>query len=155
MISRCRGLTFLLLALSGCAPAPPPKAVEQPKPDPTAQAWYAPAVEQLAGMSRDAQSLFEGGKFEDAGKIVTDAQPLINKVLAAPRPTLAAMEAASDLDQLYGRMLMRDGRHGWARLQFQKNVTRWKHWQPQTDETKRRLAEAQAAIAECDRKLGQ
>ena len=145
-----------MLALSGCAPAPPPKpVVEQPKPDPVTEAWYAPAVGQLGAMSRDAQAQFQRGKFEDAGKIVTAAQPLINKVLAAPRPTLAAMEAASDLDQLYGRMLMRDSRYGWARLQFQKNVTRWKHWQPQTEETKRRLAEAQTAIAECDRKLGQ
>ena len=36
-------------------------------------------------------------------------------------------------------------------LLFQKNVTRWKTWKPQTPETERRLKEANADIAECDR----
>jgi hypothetical protein len=50
-------------------------------------------------------------------------------------------------------MLMADNRYGWARLQFQKNVTRWKYWRPRTPETDRRLKLAQDQIAECDRKL--
>jgi hypothetical protein len=141
-----------LIALAACAP-PPPKQAETLKPDPTAEAWYAPAVEQLAKMARDAETQLKQGRAEDAAKIITEGQPLLNRVIAVPRPTLAAMEAASGLDDLYGRMLMNDHRYGWARLQFQKNVIRWKHWQPRTDETERRLKLAESQIAECDRKL--
>ena len=83
--------------------------------------------------------------------MVTEGQPLLNRLIAVPRPTLAAMEAASDLDDLYGRMLLRDHRYGWARLQFQKNAVRWKHWSPRTGATARRLQEAEARLAECDR----
>jgi hypothetical protein len=141
----------ILLALAACAPAPPP--VEKPKPDPTAEPWYAPAAEQLAAMARDADTAFRAHRNPDASKIITDSQPLANRLLAAPHPTLTVMEAASDLDDLYGRMLMADKRYGWARLQFQKNVTRWKYWQPRTSESDRRLKLAQDAIAECDRNL--
>src|ERR1051326_6460103 len=97
---------WLALVPSACAPTPPPKPVEQPKADPTAEGWYAPAVEQLVSMARDAADLLKRGRKEEAGKIITAGQPLISRVLSAPRPTLAAMEAASDLDELYGRMLM-------------------------------------------------
>jgi hypothetical protein len=141
----------ILLALAACAPAPPP--AEKPKPDPTTEAWYAPAAEQLTTMARDADTAFRAHRTQDASKIITDSQPLSNRLLAAPHPTLAVMEAASDLDDLYGRMLMADKRYGWARLQFQKNVTRWKYWQPRTPESERRLKLAQDAIAECDRNL--
>jgi hypothetical protein len=137
--------------LSSCAPAPKP--ADPPKPDPTAEPWYAPTVEQLAGMAREAETAFKAGRTADAAKLVTDGQPLINRLLAAPRPTRAAMEAAADLDDLYGRMLMADKRYGWARLQFQKNETRWKHWQPKTPESERRLKLARDQIAECDRRL--
>jgi len=152
---RALGVLAVVLLLGSCAPAPEAARETKPKPEPTAEAWYAPAVEQLASMSKEASSLFERHRDDDAAKIVTQAQPLINRVLAAPHPTLAAMEAASDLDDLYGRMLVANGRHGWARLQFQKNVSRWKGWKPQTPESTRRLGQAQAAIAECDRKISQ
>jgi hypothetical protein len=150
---------LLLLVLAGCAPAPPPPVeqpkLEQVKPDVTTESWYAPATDQLAAMSRDADSLWKGGRSAAAARIVTDSQPLMNRLLAAPRPTLAAMEVASDLDQLYGRMLLDDHRYGWARMQFQKNVIRWKNWQPQSGETRRRLQLATSAIAECDRRLAE
>jgi hypothetical protein len=142
-----------LLALVLAACAPPPQAVEPPKSDPTAEAWYGPATVQLTTMARDAESAYQGGRTQDASKIITDSQPLSNRLLGVPRPTLAAMEAASDLDDLYGRMLMADKRYGWARLQFQKNITRWKYLQPHTEDSARRLKQAQDAIAECDRKL--
>jgi hypothetical protein len=64
------------------------------------------------------------------------------------------MEAASDLDQMYAGMLMGNWNFGWARLAFQKNVSRWKNWRPQTPETARRLRLAQDGIAECDRRMG-
>jgi hypothetical protein len=142
---------LIVLALAACTP--PPKPLEQAKSEPTAEAWYAPAVEQLTTMARDAEAAYKAGHKQDASKIITESQPVGNRLLAAPHPTLAAMEAASDLDDLYGRMLMADKRYGWARLQFQKNVTRWKYWQPRTEASARRLKQAQEAIAECDRNL--
>jgi len=148
---RRASLIPILLALAACAP--PPKPVEQSKPDPTAEPWYTPAAAQLTSMARDAEAAFRALRNQDAAKLITDSQPLANRLLAAPHPTLAAMEAASDLDYLYGPMLMSDKRYGWARLQFQKNVTRWKYWQPRTPESDRRLKQAQDAIAECDKKL--
>jgi hypothetical protein len=148
---RNSALIPILLALGACAP--PPKPAEQPKPDPTAEAWYAPAALQLTAMARDAEAAYRAHRNADASKIITDSQPLAARLLAAPHPTLEAMEGASDLDDLYGRMLMADKRYGWARLQFQKNVTRWRYWQPRSPESDRRLKAAQDAIAQCDKNL--
>jgi hypothetical protein len=148
---RRQSACLILAALAACAP--PPKPAEAPKPDPTTEAWYAPAVVQLTAMARDAEAAFKAGRAQEASKFIISSQPLSNRLLAAPHPPVAAMEAASDLDDLYGRMLIADKRYGWARLQFQKNVTRWKYWQPRTAESERRLKQAQDAIAECDRKL--
>jgi hypothetical protein len=61
------------------------------------------------------------------------------------------MEAASDLDDLYGRMLLSNQHYVWAQTLFQKNLARWKYWQPQTPETARRMKQAEDAIAECER----
>jgi hypothetical protein len=66
---------------------------------------------------------------------------------------LEAAIAASDQDDLYGRMLLSNRHYGWARLLFQKILSRWKHWQPQTPETARLLKQAESAIAECDRHI--
>ena len=140
-----------LAALTACEP--PPKPVEQPKPDPTSQDWYRPATEQLAGLNREAKNLVASGKFDPAGDIIERAQLLELRLLAAPRPTLAAMEAVSDLDDLYGQVLLHNRRFGWARNMFQKNVVRWKTWKPQTPETERRWRLAVSAVAECDRHL--
>ena len=70
-------------------------------------------------------------------------------------PPHLATEAASDLDQLYAGMLLGNKNYGWARLTFQKNASRWKHWRPQTDGTARRLKLAQDGLAECDRRMEQ
>ena len=137
--------------LAGCAP--PPKAVETPRPDPTTDASYAQAVGELAALASEAEGLLAKGKSDGAATVITRGQPLIPKVLAAPHPTLAAMEAASDLDQLYGRMLLANKNYGWARLQFQKNRSRWVNWRPQTKETARRKKQAEMALTECDQAL--
>jgi len=63
------------------------------------------------------------------------------------------MQDASDLDDLYGQMLLSNRNYGWARLFFQKNLARWKNWKPQTPDTAARLKQAQDAIAECDRRM--
>src|SRR5262249_39504775 len=114
---------LLVLFLAGCAA--PPRA-EQPKPDPTREAGYLAAVEQLAELNREAQDLLKRGRADDAAAAITKGQPLQAQLLAAPQPTLAAMEAVSDLDELYARMLLSNHHDGWARMLFQKNIVRWK-----------------------------
>ncbi len=134
---------------TACSPAPVP--VAKPTPDLTAEPWYGETTRQLAEMTRDASRLLEQGKPDQAAALITKAQPLEARLLTAARPTLEAMEAASDLDRLYGRMLLSNRHYGWARLAFQKDAVRWKNWRPQTGESLRRFREAQASIAECDR----
>jgi hypothetical protein len=138
--------------LAGCGPAAAP--VESSKTDPAAESWYAETAERLTKMDRAAAQLFQNGRPQEAAAIVTSGQSLQTRLLAAPRPTLAAMEAVADLDQLYGQMLIANGYFGSARLLFQKNVTRWKNWKPPTPETDARLKQAEAGIAECDRHMG-
>jgi hypothetical protein len=142
-----------LLFLAGCG-APPPRS-EQAKIDPTKEAGYADAVEQLAAMCREAQGLVKGGRSQDAAAVITKGLPLQTRLLAAPQPTRGAMEAVSDLDDLYARMLLSNHQDTWARMLFQKNLARWKNWKPQADDTMRRLWQAEAGMAECDRRLKQ
>ena len=136
---------FLIFSalLAACAPAPAP--VPKPPPDPTTAAWYGPVTAQLASMNRQAEARLREGKSDPAAALITQGQPLSLRLLAAPHPTLAAMEAASDLDHLYATMLLGNQNYVWARLAFQKNVSRWKNWRPQTPDTARRLKSAQPA----------
>jgi hypothetical protein len=143
-----RLLVVLALAfLASCeqAPAPPRDATKEP--------WYRDALEQLTAMNREADSAFADGKSDQAAALIEKGQPLVARLLAVPNPTFEAAVAASDLDDLYGRMLLSNRHYGWARLLFQKNLSRWKHWQPQTPETARLLKQAESAIAECDRHI--
>lgn len=139
--------------LAGCAPAPRP--APKPAPDPVTEDWYIPVTQELAAMNREAARLLREGKSDQAAAVITKGQALASRLLAAARPTLAATEAASDLDQMYAGMLLENRNYGWARLAFQKNVSRWKNWRPQSAETARRLKLAQDGIVECDRRMGQ
>lgn len=141
------------MILTGCSSAPGP--VAKAKPDPATQDWYVQTVEQLKSMNGEAEAMLQRGKYDEAAAIITNGQPLQSKILAVPRPTLAATEAASDLDQMYGRMLLRNRHYGWARLLFQKNLARWKNWKPETADSERRLKMAVDGIAECDRHLAE
>jgi hypothetical protein len=105
--------------------------------------------------NREASRLWKNGKADAAAALIQSGEPLASRLLSVPKPTLAAMEDASDLDDLYGRMLLSNRNYGWARLFFQKNLARWKNWTPQTPDTAARLKEAQAAIAECDRRMSE
>jgi hypothetical protein len=150
-----RGFPLLLAAvalLAGCGAGAPTAQV--PKADPTTGAWYAQSTARLGSMDRSAQQLFESGRKDEAAAIVQSALALHDRLLAAPRPTLAAMEAIADLDRIYGKLLISNGYFGEARLLLQKNITRWRTWKPQTPETERRLKEANSDIAECDRHMG-
>lgn len=150
-----RQIPVLLAAaiLSACGSAPPPPA--QTSKDETQEPWYAETVDKLAKQNRDAARLWKDGKADDAAALIQSGETLASRLLAAPRPTLAAMQDASDLDDLYGRMLFSNHNYGWARLFFQKNAARWKNWKPQTADTAERLKAALKAIDECDRKIEQ
>ena len=138
-------LAAAFLASCEQAPAPPRDATKEP--------WYRDTVEQLTAMNREADSAFASGKSDQAAALIEKGQPLVARLLAVPNPTLEAAVAASDQDDLYGRMLLSNRHYGWARLLFQKNLSRWKHWQPQTPETARLLKQAESAIAGCDRHI--
>jgi hypothetical protein len=138
--------------LAGCSTAPPPKP---PRADATTELWYGKAVEQLQAMNQKARDLLVQHKADEAGSVITEAEPWAERVISVPHPTLAAMAAASDLDELYGRMLLDNRNYGWARMMFQKNLARWRTWKPQTGETLRYLKAAEAEIAECDRRMTQ
>jgi hypothetical protein len=142
----------LLALLTGCA-APPPVPVAQAKPDPTKHPAYLADITELTALNRRAEDLFQHGKADSASAEILTGQAIQARLLAAPQPTLEAMEAASDLDDLYARMLLANHNDGWARLFYQKNVSRWKLWSPATADTSRRLRLAQAGLAECDRRL--
>jgi len=129
--------------------------MEKPRPDPVTQEWYGKAVTELAGINLAAERLFAAGKIDDAGSLVLKGQEVAQRLLAAPRPTLEAMQAASDLDDLYARILIANHNVGWARLVYQKNIVRWTNWKPVTPDTERRAKQAKAGIAECDKRLVQ
>jgi len=135
--------------LLGCASAPPAPH------DPTEEASYKATAAKIGQMMRDANADFKAGKGDDAAALIERAQPLVKQVIEVNRPSLEAVEAASEVDDLYGRMLYSNRHYGWARLQFQKNLSRWKHWEPATAETERRLRLAQDEIDECDKKIVQ
>jgi hypothetical protein len=117
------------------------------------EAWYGQAVGELTGLNREAEARFRAGKQDDAGALVARGQEVEKRLLAVPRPTLEAMQAASDLDDLYGRILIANKNVGWARLVYQKNVIRWNNWKPKSPDTERRKQQAQAGIEECDRRI--
>lgn len=110
-------------------------------------------MEQLTRLVREAEAAFANHKPDGAATLIEKAEPLAKRVVSVPHPTLEAAQAASDLDDLYGRMLLSNRHYGYARLLFQKNLARWKYWQPPTPDSARRLKQAQDAIAECDRHI--
>ena len=145
-----RSLAILaVLLLNGCSSAPPPSSgTAEP-------AWYAQTVGQLTALNREAEQAFQDGKADQAAAAIEKGEPLVSRLLNVPKPSLAAVEAASDLDDLYGRMLLSNRHYAWAITLFEKNRSRWKNWTPQTPETARRLKQAETAIQECDRRMAE
>ena len=142
-----RWILISALALAGCGTAPPRDA--------TQEKWYGRGVEDLAAMNRQAEENFKAGRGDAAAALIQKGEPLMNRLLSVPHPTLAAEQAASDLEDLYGRMLLSNRHYGWAQMMFQKNLSRWKHWEPQTDDTARRLKQARDEIAQCTQMMEQ
>jgi hypothetical protein len=164
MVGRRAGLAAAAataaVLLAGCAPSPapaPPPAQREPvkAPDLTAEPWYPRTAAELTELHGRAEALFKAGKPDAAAKLLDQAQPMMKRLLDTRQPTIEAMMACSDFDDLYGRMLMANRQYGWARTLFQKNVARWKNWRPSTEDTARRLKLANQAIAECDRRMAE
>jgi hypothetical protein len=152
MLGRVRApLPLVLVLLAGCGTPPPP--LPQAADSTTTEAWYGPAVDELAGLNQQTRKLMRDGKSDQAAALIVKGEALSQRLISVPHPTLAATIAASDLDELYGQMLFSNGNYGWARLMFQKNLARWKYWKPPTPETEAKRKEAEAAIAECDRRI--
>ena len=137
---------LLLLTSCGSAPAPPGRDTALPS-------WYASTLDQLATLNRQAEDAFKKGHSDQAAAAIKEGQSLSARVLSVSRPSLAGVEAASDLDDLYGRMLLANRNYGWAQMFFQKNRSRWKNWKPQTEETQRRFKQAELELAECGKHI--
>jgi hypothetical protein len=151
--TRAAAAAFLAaLLLAACAPPPPPKKAPS---DPTKEPAYAQAIARLTALNRRTEELLKHDRHSEAAAAILEGRPLQATLLAPPYPTLAAMEAVSDLDDLYARMLLIDHRAAWARTLYARNAFRWRHWKPQTADTLRRLKQAQDGIAECDRRMTQ
>ena len=144
---RLPALVLYVAFLAACGSAP---VVEPAKADPTTEAWYPQVSAELTKLTRDAELALKQGKADQASALITKGQPLINRLLGVPNPTLAAMEAASDLDHLYATMLLSNHHYGWARMLYQKNQARWRNWKPENAESVRRRAQAESGIAACD-----
>jgi len=139
------------LVLSACSPAPAPGS--RSAVDPTTQPWYTDTLKDVNTLVQGARQAIHDRKPDAASALIQRGEPLSARLLSVPHATLAATEAASDLDELYAQMLFSNRNYGWARLMYQKNLSRWKYWKPATPETQRRLKEVQSEIAECDRRL--
>src|SRR4051794_8430240 len=109
------GLAIALTVLVACGPSAPP--VKVVKPDPTKEASYGEAVQRLNALNLELETSIRKRKAKDAAPIIEKAQPLANLLLAAPRPSLPAMEAVSGFDDLYGRVLLATKQYGFARFQ--------------------------------------
>jgi hypothetical protein len=132
--------------LTGCDSAPPSTGDAVPS-------WYRQTLDQLVESNRSAEAFFKDGKQDQAAALIEKAQPLVSRLLDVPKPSVSAVEAASDLDDLYGRMLLSNRHYAWAITMFEKNRSRWKNWTPQTPEAERRRKLAETEIADCDRQM--
>ena len=138
------------ILFTSCTPAPKPTEVSQ---DATQQPWYTQSVAELTKMNHEAEDYLQKGQGDQASALILKGEPLKKRILSVSHPSLDAAVAASDLDQLYGRMLFSNHHYGWARMLFQQDLARWKYWKTQSPETERRLKRAQDAIIECDQHL--
>src|SRR5947208_1948752 len=98
--------------LLSCAPTSAPPVQQEPR-DPTAEPWYGQSVGELTAMNVQAKALVNRGRSDEAAAIIQKGEALSGRLISVPRPTLAAVEAAADVDQLYGEMLLANRNYGW------------------------------------------
>ena len=137
---------LFLLAACG-APAPQKKAPVEP----SKESWYQPAIEELRSVNAAIARFADAGEYDKAARAIIHGQELEAKLLSSSHPPLEAAIAVSDLEDIYGRMMLAQKKYGWARLVFQKNLARWKYWRPITDDSQARMERARQQIIECDR----
>ncbi|MFO7634861.1 MAG: hypothetical protein R6W76_20095 [Caldilinea sp.] len=145
----------LTMALTTACTAPERQAdrTANPLTDPTRQPEYLAGIDRLAALNTEARAHFAAGRRSQAAALVTEGKDIAKELLEVSRPNLAAMEAVADRDEIYADLLFANRHFAHARQMHQRNVARWKHWLPQTDETRRRLGLAEAAIQRCDQAL--
>jgi len=141
----------MLVMLTGCGGGT--TSQKSAAPSESEQPWYREQTQQLAKLVSEANEAFAAKKQDDAAALIKEAEPIATKLLAVRQPSLTALEAASDLDDLYGRMLLANKNFGWARMMFQKNQARWRHYEPVTPDVTARRKQAEERIAACDRGL--
>lgn len=146
-------MAILAASLSCGVPETRRPSSAKPLTDPTRQPEYRAAIERLHTLNTEARQHYAAGRRKEAAALVNEGEEYSKQLLAANRPSLSAMEAVSDRDALYADMLFANRHFGHARQMYQRNVARWKHWRPQTDASRQRLADAEAAISRCDQAI--
>jgi tetratricopeptide (TPR) repeat protein len=107
----------------------------------------------ISKLNRAGRLFLDAGDRNAAGQCVTRAVPQVAAILKTVRPSLYAFHLAADHDDLYGDMLFGNRHWGEARDFYQKNVIRFKNWDPPTDYTRKRLAQAQEKVKACEKKM--
>jgi hypothetical protein len=107
----------------------------------------------IARLNRAGRLFLDAGDRKSAGECVTRAVPQVMQILKAVRPSLYAFHLAADHDDLYGDMLAGNRHWGDARDMYQKNVIRFKNWDPPSEYSRKRLQQAQAKVAACEKKM--
>lgn len=140
-----------LVVLAGCESRPDPKQQAGPQIDRSAQ---RAKLAELEGANRQAWEHFRKHERTAAGDIVGRTDALSNNLIGGdPAPSIEIMRAVSDHDELYGRLLMANRHWGHARHIIAKIENRWRLWQPQDDESRKRRQAAIELMRECDRNL--
>ena len=119
----------------------------------TADAPFATRVEVMSRLNRAGRLFFDAGNRDAANECIQRMQGSMKAILATARPSLLAYHLAADHDELYGDMLAGNRHWGNAREFYQNNVMRFKAWDPPNDYTRRRLSEARAKVAQCEKKM--
>lgn len=140
-----------LALLASCGGDRPPAKPAAPALDRVRQRAQ---LAELESANRAAWDHYRQGNRTAAGDIVgrTDALS-IGLMGGDPRPSIEIMRAVSDHDELYGRLLMANRHWGHARHILAKIENRWRLWQPQDDESRKRRADALVLMRECEQRM--
>lgn len=146
-----QALCALALLLAACgSPARAPQAAA-PKIDRAAQ---RARLAELENANRAARELFDKGDRAAAGEIVGRTEAMAIALIGGdPSPSIEIMRAVSDHDELYGRLLMANRHWGHARHILAKIENRWRLWQPQDDESRKRRSGAITLMRECEQHM--
>jgi hypothetical protein len=131
-ITRMRTLLVAARDVMVSCAAPPPPPAQKAAVDPGDGEWYAPAITELAGLNRESGVAIAGAASPTMRRENHEGAGVVGAAAVGCAPPLEAMEAAADNENLYAGMLLANKNFGWARLSYQKNVSRWKNWRPQT-----------------------